>query len=121
MDLPETFFASQVFLKYWHVDQLNMCLEKFISDLRLIQTTIQMYLARRKFLDMMQYITYCKDQVFSLGNIAAKTGDQLFHIMVSANDLDKHHYRKKVRVIKYFFFLLHVLFTDTKSFQSLIE
>lgn len=87
---------SKVFLKYWHVDQLNMCLEKFISDLRIIQITIQMYLARRKFLDMMQYITYCKDQVFTLGNTVAKTGDQLFHIMVSTNDLDKHHYRKNL-------------------------
>lgn len=87
---------SQVFLKYWHVDHLNMCLENFISNLRVVQTTIQMYLARSKFLEMLKYINYCKDQVFTIGNAVTKTGDQLFHILVSTNDLDKQHYRQRV-------------------------
>ncbi|XP_022286281.2 unconventional myosin-Ic-like [Crassostrea virginica] len=87
---------TKVFLKYWHVDHLNMCLENFISNLRVVQTTIQMYLARSKFLEMLKYINYCKDQVFTIGNAVTKTGDQLFHILVSTNDLDKQHYRQRL-------------------------
>ncbi|XP_048728480.2 myosin-IIIb-like isoform X2 [Ostrea edulis] len=84
---------SKVFLKYWQVDHLNMCMDKFLSDLRLVQTRIQMYLARKQFLEMMQYTTYCKDEVFILGNMVTKSAE-LFHVMVSTDDLDKNKYRK---------------------------
>ncbi|XP_061181361.1 myosin-IIIa-like [Saccostrea echinata] len=87
---------SKVFLRYWHVDHLNMCMENFVSNLRTIQTRIRMFIARKKFLDMMQYITSCQDEVFKIGNLVATAGDQLYHIMVSTDDLDKNHYRKRL-------------------------
>lgn len=104
---------SQVFLKYWHVDHLNMCLENFISNLRVVQTTIQMYLARSKFLEMLKYINYCKDQVFTIGNAVTKTGDQLFHILMSTNDLDKQHYRQRVSELPF----ITLLYTTMKPLR----
>jgi hypothetical protein len=71
-------------------------MDNYLADLRLVQTRIQMYLARKRFVEMMQYILYCKDEVFKLGNMVAKSGE-LFHVMVSTDDLDKNNYRKRVR------------------------
>ncbi|XP_062566221.1 myosin-IIIa-like [Saccostrea cucullata] len=87
---------TKVFLRYWHVDHLNMYMENFVSNLRTIQSRIRMFIARKQFIDMMQYITYCKDEVFKIGNMVATSGDQLYHIMISTDDLDKNHYRKRL-------------------------
>lgn len=92
------YILFQVFLKYFHTEQLDLCLETIYKDIITVQKCVRGHFAR-KFCRRLKQIQQHQHRDLAEFSISLNRDcDRVYHMMLSSNDHDHHKFQKLVRV-----------------------
>lgn len=87
---------SRVFLKYFHTEQLDLCLETIHKDIITVQKCVRGHFAR-KFCRRLKQIQQHQHRDLAEFSISLNRDcDRVYHMMLSSNDHDHHKFQKLV-------------------------
>ncbi|CAC5366464.1 MYO3 [Mytilus coruscus] len=87
---------SRVFLKYFHTEQLNLCLDNIYEGIITVQKCVRGSFAR-KFCQRLKQIQHQQNRDLAEFSISLNRDcDRVYHMMLSSNDHDHHKFQKLV-------------------------
>jgi len=91
-------FGRQVFLKYFHVEQLNIAVSEFARHITACQKYVRGLTARRRYVSMKQLARKCEEDMKELNGIVMQLTDCLKPLQKKLMDEDaKRHEEELLR------------------------
>jgi len=92
-------FCWQVFLKYFHVEELNNAVSKFARHVASCQKYVRAFITQRRYVSMKQMAKKCEEDVKQLNDVVKQLTDYLKTAQKQLQDEDgRRHQEEKLRV-----------------------
>ncbi|KAL5014917.1 hypothetical protein ScPMuIL_009187 [Solemya velum] len=83
----------EIFLKYWHVDELSRLLNRQYEQLRTVQRLVRGFLARQHFHRLRQLSFWCYRQVEEFSFLVNKQGEKVYDIILDQYNYDREKHQ----------------------------
>jgi len=90
-------FCWQVFLKYLHVEQLNVAVNEFARRITACQKYVRRFTAQRRYADMKKMAKKCEEDMQHMNDIVRQLTDSLKPLQKKLQDEDAKNQEEKVR------------------------
>jgi len=87
----------QVFLKYFHIEQLNIAVNETQQRITVCQKYVRGFTARRHYAHMKQLARKCEEDMKLLNDTVGQTTDHLKPLQKKLHDEDVRHQDEKLR------------------------
>jgi len=96
-NVPRCMVCWQVFLKYLHVEQLNVAVNETAQRITACQKYVRGFTARRRYANMKQLARKCEEDMKLLNDTVRQLTDCLNRQQKELHDEDVRHQEEKLR------------------------
>ena len=86
-----------MFLKYLHVEQLNIAVSEFARRVAACQKHVRGFVARRRYAGMKEMAKKCEEDVKQLNDVVTRLTDCLKPLQKKFHDEDAKHHEESLR------------------------
>ncbi|CAH1772774.1 unnamed protein product [Owenia fusiformis] len=87
---------NKVFLKYWHNEQLDLCLDRVIKDIVFVQSYVRGFLARKRIKVILANVHRSKSLLSTFMVMLSQDTERLFYTMNSQREHDAARHEREV-------------------------